>query len=316
MLRVHRGAVFALLFLLFFRLITGVYVGEVISSAGDPEEVAFYPGPNPAQYLPILAVIPVPTTPPPPPPPILHNGLQLQWDGEGYIYFDDYYWNPGTHLTRAVDQQIDADTVRVASQQWYSPNPFGWQDEVWYCHYNTFSNRAELCSVVNDPAWKWGYYWILPADMTLASGQTTIIDGQVFTATGPHIFLTAYGEEAHFWRMVNQDRFLIHNNSGEWKQYVERGDAILFYEFTGSGLLLYSNIKRTYYKNDERTADTVRYEDYLTRFDGVMNVAVELRQVETQSKEVGWPVATISADGIEAIIGAQGIDPSSLSAQP
>ena len=280
----YPGLLLSILAVLFLGFVGWVYIGGAMTSAAGPDDAAFYPAPYPPQYLPILAVIPVPTeppppspTPPPPPPlPTLHVGLQLRWDGAGHIYFDDYYWNPGTHTTRDVDQQVDADTVRIYAEDWYSPNPFDWEDESCYCHDNTVSNRGELCSAQGDPAWKWGFPWILPTDVTLVSGDTVEIDGQVFNVTGPHTFLTGYGEQVNFWRLVNRDKFLIHYGGGEWKQYVEKGDASLFYEFHDSRMLIFSNVKRSYYKNDKSTANNVRYEDWLTQFEGLVAYAVEM----------------------------------------
>ncbi len=231
--------------------------------------------PYPAQYLPAVLVLPTPS-PVPPPLAVLHVGLQLRWDGSGYIFFDGYSWRPGTHLTRIIDQQVDSDTVREAGRQWYSPNPLNFSEDNWYCHRNTVTNRAETCSGEDDPAWKWGYPWIMPSDVGLANGQRATIDGQAFDVTGPHTFLTGYGEEATFWRLRNRNRFLYHYSGGEWKQYVEAGDVTLLYE-VGSGILLYDNVKRTYYKNDQSTSNYVQYESLISENAGLLNVSAELR---------------------------------------
>ncbi len=275
------GLLLSIVVILFLGSVGWVYVDEAITSAAASQEADANHGPYPTNYLPVLANIPVPTETPPPsptptPPPTLHVGLDLRWDGEGHVYIGDYYWNPGTHRTRAIDQQIDADTVRVFGRQWYNPNPFGWDDESWYCHYNTVTNRGEVCSTQDDPDWKWGYPWILPTDVALANEGLVAIDGQIFNVTGPHTTLTNYGEQVYFWRLVNRNTFLFHYSGGEWKQYVEKGDATLFYEANDSRILLYSNIMRTYYKNDHATDDSVRYEDWLSRFEGLVAYAVEM----------------------------------------
>lgn len=297
MVRLFRSVLVAAALSLFLGFVAWTYLGDVQQLAGDSGESTFYPppaGPYPAQYLPVLAVIPAPTVPPPPPPP-LHVGLELGWEGEGYINFEGYHWNPGTHERRQVDQQVDADTVRVSGQFWYAPNPFDWPAENWYCHYNTSTQVAESCSGQDDPAWKWSYPWILSTEWQLVGGTITI-DGQVFTVTGPHSFVSGYGETAYFWRMVNRDRFLIHHNGDEWKQYVEKGDAVMFYEYGGSGILLYNNVKRTWYRNDNWTGDNVRYESLLTQYDG-RSVAIDLTDVDDELK-------TTATQGVDEIAGA------------
>lgn len=116
--------VMVLAFLVFLCSVAWVYLSNVSPLAGKSGDTSFYPGPYPLQFLPVLVEIPAPTpvpsptpippTPEPTPkPPPLHLGLQLGWDGTGYINFDGYLWKPGTHTTREVDQVIDADTVRI-----------------------------------------------------------------------------------------------------------------------------------------------------------------------------------------------------------
>ena len=311
----YSGLLLSLFAVLFLGFVGFAYIGEAITSAAGSKAEGQESGPYPVLYLPMLADIPVPTEPPPPTPapPTLHVGLQLRWDGQGHIYFDDYYWNPGTHTTRVIDQQVDADTVRVFGEVWYSPNPFDWQDESWYCHYNTLTNRGELCSTQGDAAWKWGYPWILPADVTLVSGGTVVIDGQVFDVTGPYTFLTSYGEQVNFWRLINRDKFLFHYNGGEWKQYVEKGDAALFYEFHVSRILLFSNIKRTYYKNNESTEDNVRYEDNLTRFEGLVAYAVEAGLIPPMDE--GYSMSLSTEDGASYLENL-GLEAKSISPHP
>lgn len=312
--RNSRGLGLALLVCLFLGSVAWIYLGDILSLAADsggslPRSFSY---PFPSQFMPVVVDIPLPTptSSPPPPLPTLYVGLQMRWEGEGYLYLDGYYWNPGTHLQRMVDRQVDTDTVRIVANHWYSPNPFGWPDENWYCHYNTLTNYAEVCSTQSDPAWKWGDYWILPAALTLESGKTVTIDGQVFNVTGPHSFLTGYGEQAYFWRLINRDRFLIYHNGDEWKQFVEKDDAILFYEFTKSRTRLYSNIKRTYYKNDKQTGDNVRYEEYMTQFSGLLDVAGELRQ--NGPIEEAPPAIYLSEVQMTALLDKLGIDSASI----
>lgn len=258
--------------------------------------------PYPVNYLPAVIVMPTPS-PVPPPVATLHVGLQLRWDGSGVIYFDGYSWRPGTHLSRIVDQQVDGDTVRLAGHRWYSPNPLDFSEESWYCHYNTGTQQAELCSGESDPAWKWGHPWILPSVVTPSNGQRVTIDGQSFDVTGPHTFLTGYGEQAAFWRLRNREKFLYHYSGGEWKQYVEAGNVTLFYEVE-SGILLYDNIKRTYYKNEQSTSNYVQYESLISENAGLMSIAAELRGPALEAVEA----APASAEALEIYLKQAGIE--------
>ena len=286
-----------------FRGEVGPLSGSVAgAAAGEYPGPGPYPGPYPAQYLPAVLLLATPS-PVPPPRATLHVGLQLRWDGSGYILLEGYSWRPGTHLTRAVDQQVDGDTVRVSGQQWYSPNPLDFASESWYCHYNTASNRAEMCSGEDDPAWKWGYFWILPAGTALANGQRLTIDGQSFDVSGPHTFLTGYGEEAAFWRLRNRDRFLFFDGGGQWTQYVEAGDVILFYD-VANGMLLYDNIKRTFYKDDASTSDYVQYEELIGQQAGRLSLPAELRGPSPDGPETGAP----PAEALDALLAGAGPD--------
>ena len=268
-----------------------------------------YPDPYPDQYLPAIVNMPAPSAVPPtqPPPATLHVGLQVRWDGTGTVFIDGYTWRPGTHLTRIVDQQIDGDTVRVSADHWYSPNPFGWESQSWVCHYNNVSNLSEGCTGTSDPAWKWDNPWIMPAGFPFASGRNATIDGQVFTVTGPHSFQLGNGETANFWRLVNRDRFLLHADGGEWTQYVEVGDALLYYE-VDSGMLLYESVKRTWYRNGNWTPDTVRYEQLISIRAGR---AADAPQPEATPEEVHLET-TLTTEEALGLLAGLGIDPTSL----
>ncbi len=283
-------------------------VGRLVAGSVSAEQA--YIGPYPAQYLPAILLVPEPPPPPPPPPPVatLHVGLSMRWDGSGYIFFDGYAWRPGTHVTRVVDQQLDADSVRVQGEQWYSPNPLSFDSDSWYCDYNTVSNRAEFCSGTADPAWKWSYWWLLPADVVPANGGRVTIDGRGFDVSGPHTIDTGFGP-ANYWRLRNRDRFLFYSNGGEWTQYVEAGDVNLYYE-VGSGLLLYSNIKRAYYKNGESTSNYVQYEELISQRAG--------RDATAGTWSDAPDEATAEASGAAAMLArlsAAGIDPATLAAR-
>ena len=300
----HRDLSLALAVLVLLAVAAWAYRGDlwplVAGNVAMAEQSDSYPGSYPSQYLPAVMVLPT-SSPVPPPMATLHVGLQLRWDGSGYIAYDGYVWRPGIHLTREIDQQIDGDTVGVSARQWYSPNPFDYDEESWSCHYNTASNRAEYCSGEDDPAWKWGYWWILPSDMVPAGGERMDIDGQTFDVSGPHTMQTGYGE-ATYWRLRNRNRFLFHSDGGEWTQYVEVGGANLYYE-VGSGMLLYHNVKRTLYKNGESTSNYVQYEELISQ-----------RAGRGPTSDVVAPATTADAQWA-ALVSAAGIKLSSLAAR-
>lgn len=188
----------------------------------------------------------------------LFVGLQLRWDGNGYIRGSEYA-NIGVHIEYIFDELTDPDTIRSHDTVSYSPNPYGWDSETWDAYYSVTTGYFRASSVPPDPAWKWGYPRILPYDWQFSDGQIVLIDGQSFTVSGPLSGYTAFGKFAHYWKLVNRDKFLFWDGGGSWTQYVHPGDIILHYESGNTRLLLYSNVLRRDYYNGEITSDTVQY---------------------------------------------------------
>jgi hypothetical protein len=193
----------------------------------------------------------------------LFVGLNLSWDGNGYIRGSEYA-DIGSHETRVLDALTEPDTIRSNSHQWYDPNPYGWEDEYWTSYYSVLTGLWKGSSTPGDPSWKWGYYWFLPYNLNLSNGMIVWIDNQDFSVSGPHTGITPWGHTIHYWQLVNRHKFLIWDDGGDWKQYVHVGEAILHYDAGSSRLLLYNNVKRHFYYEGDLTQDSVQYIDNLT----------------------------------------------------
>lgn len=193
----------------------------------------------------------------------LFVGLDLRWDGKGYIRTERAY-NVGTHIERNCNGLTDPDTIRCHTHLWYSPNPRYWDDESYDSYYSVSTGVFKSSSLPSDPSWKWGCPGILPYDWTFHNGQTFSLDGQAFLVSGPHSGYTAFGKAVQYWKLVNKNKFLYWDGGGDWKQYVHAGDAELHYDAGPSRLLLHEDLLRTQYYKGDRTNNTVRYIDNLT----------------------------------------------------
>jgi len=215
----------------------------------------------------------------------LFVGLQLRWDGNGYIRGSEYA-DVGWHFQRNLNGLTDADTIRSHYYSWYSPNPYGWDSETWDSYYSVTTGYFRSSSVPDDPAWKWGYPWILPYDWQFSNGQTVSIDGQAFTVSGPHSGYTAFGKLVQYWKLVNKNKFLFWDGGGSWKQYVHPGDITLHYESGNTRLLLYSDILRRDYYNGQITSNTVQYVENLTSANSFPTIsAITTKDVEADRME-------------------------------
>lgn len=188
----------------------------------------------------------------------LYVGLNLRWDGVGYLNIGGYY-QPGSHQTMYLANLTTPDSVRIQNHHWYDPNPLGFEESKWDTFYSVSTGRFLASSVPDDPAWKWGYSWIVPYDLTFQDGQTVQIGGQSFLVTGPHSGYTAFGQPVQYWEMVNQERFLFFDDGSEWTQYVHSGDITLRYDAGATRLLLHDDILRRYYQNNNLSDYTVQY---------------------------------------------------------
>ncbi len=193
----------------------------------------------------------------------LFVGLNLRWDGNGYIRGSEYA-DVGYHETSIFDALTESDTIRSNSHAWYNPNPYGWEDGYWTSYYSVLTGVWKGSSSPGDPSWKWGYNWFLSYGLQLSNNMTVFIDNQAFTVTGPYTGITTWGRTIQYWQFVNQNRFLFWDDGGDWKQYVHVGEAILRYDAGSSRLLLYSNIKRRWYYQGQLTQDSVQYIENFT----------------------------------------------------
>jgi len=207
----------------------------------------------------------------------LFVGLQLRWDDAGYIRGSQYY-DIGYHWENNLDILTDSDTIRSNNSAWYDPNPLAFPSETWFSYYSVSTGEWKSSSVPADPSWKWGYPWILGYTSQFSNGQIVTIDGQNFTVTGPNSGYTAFGIAVQYWQFVNNNKFLIWDGGGDWKQYCNPGDVTLRYDAGNSRLLLYDSIMRRYYYQGNSTSDTVQYIENLTYaniFQGVTTSALE-----------------------------------------
>lgn len=200
----------------------------------------------------------------------LFVGLRIRWDGNGYIRTDEYY-DVGTHEARVFDLLTEPDTIRTNNHFWYDPNPQGWEEEYWYSYYSVSNSAFKGSSSIGDPAWKWGYSFILLNNSNFSNGETVTIGGQKFTVTGPHAGVTSWGRSIAYWEFVNQNKFLYYDAGGYWTQYVHKGDVVLRYEAGNSQLLLYDTVLRNTYYEGELTPYTVQYSSKLSSANSIPN---------------------------------------------
>jgi hypothetical protein len=193
----------------------------------------------------------------------LFVGLKVRYDGNGYIRGSEYY-DIGSHATISLDLLTDPDTVRAEFHDWYNPNPLSFDETSYYSYYSVTTGQWKSSSYPGDPSWKWGYSWKLAYDATFTDGDTVTIDGQDFTVTGPHSGYTTYGKAINYWEFTNQHKLLYWDDGGDWKQYVNPGEAVLRYDAGASGLLIYDNITRHFYYQGDDYGDTVQYIENLT----------------------------------------------------
>ena len=196
----------------------------------------------------------------------LFVGLSLQWTGAGYgrgTTFDP--WEAAHSLTRDLDIMTDSDTIRSRNYEMYTLNPFSWPDASWYAYYSVSSLQFRSSSAVPNPDWKWDYWdWILPRSAMLSNGATYMIGGQPFLVSGPFDGYSAFGQAVRYWRLANQNAFLLWDDGGVWTLYAHPGEIILHYEAGERRLLLYYDELRHYYKQGNLVDDTVRWLGNLT----------------------------------------------------
>lgn len=185
-------------------------------------------------------------------------GLQLKWDGVGYIR-DVYYETVGWHRTREYTEISAPDTIRSHNVGWYDPDPFGWGSSQWDTYFSLSTGIFMASSSPPDPSWKWGHYRLLPYDVVFHDGQNIFIDGQPFSVSGPHQGYTAFGLPVLYWELVNTERFLFWDDGGDWRQYVRPGDAALRYDAGRTRLVIHSDVKRTWYYQGDESPYNIQY---------------------------------------------------------
>jgi hypothetical protein len=193
----------------------------------------------------------------------LFVGLKLGWDGNGYIRGSEYY-DIGTHETDNLDALTESDTIRFNGHAWYDPDPIGFGADDWTSYYSVVTGLWKGSSSPGDPSWKWGYPWFLSYTLQLSNNKTISLDNQPFTVTGPFVGTTSWGHSIQYWQFVNQKKFLLWSDGGDWTQYIYAGEAIFRFDAGTSRLLLYSNVKRHIYYKGKFQQDTIQYIDNLS----------------------------------------------------
>ena len=192
----------------------------------------------------------------------LFVGLKVRWDSVGYLRgsrHEDvgyrYEWN--------ADNLTEGDTIRVKASVRYSPNPQDFPNEDFDLFYSATTGFFRTSDSPGDPTWKWGKPQFLSYDLELTNKQTISIDNQKFEVSGPLSGYTTYGKSIEYWELVNVEKFLFYEN-GKFKQYVNKGDAVLRYHTGSSRLLIYSSVRRQFYYDGDNTGDTVQYIEQLS----------------------------------------------------
>ena len=197
----------------------------------------------------------------------LFVGLQLEWTGSGYGRgsHTNPLWDAAYRLTRDLDMMTDSDTIRSSNYETYTLNPSGWPDDSWYSYYSVSSLQFRSSSAAPNPDWKWDYWdWILPRSAMLSNGAIYMVSGQPFIVSGPFDKYTAFGRAVRYWRLANQNKFLLWDNGGDWTIYAHPNEIILQYDAGETRLLLYYNELRHYYYQGNLVDDTVQWIDDLT----------------------------------------------------
>jgi hypothetical protein len=188
----------------------------------------------------------------------LFVGLQVRYDGVGYLRGIDYE-DIGFHETISLDALTDADTIQAQFHDWYDPDPLEFGEDYETDYYSVTTGEWLSSNVPGDPAWKWGTSWMLAYDATFTNGSTIHIGSQKFSVKGPLAGTTSYGKPINFWEFVNQNKILFYDDGGDWKQYINPGQAILRYDAGGAGLLIYRDITRHIYYQGDDIGETAQY---------------------------------------------------------
>ncbi|MEJ2710535.1 MAG: hypothetical protein P8074_23185 [Anaerolineales bacterium] len=192
----------------------------------------------------------------------LFVGLKARYDGMGSVRGSNNY-DIGWYETIVLDALSGVDGVQAQIHAWYDPNPHGFEESYKTSFFSVNTGELKSSTAQRDPAWKWEYAWKLAYDVTFADGSTIQIDGQNFTVRGPKSGTTSYGRSITYWEFVNQKQFLIYD-SGDVKQVSRPGEAILRYDAGASRLLIYNDITRHIYYQDEDIGESIQYVAHLT----------------------------------------------------
>lgn len=187
----------------------------------------------------------------------LYYGLKVRWDGTGAIRGSQAI-DMGYHVGVNCNYISELGNMSCQWADDYNPDPLNFGPSEWEEIYNM--NQEDPTIRERDySSVPWTYPWIRGYDTQYVDGATVEIDRKPFTVTGPHQGLTAYGAPITYWQFVNQTTITFYYNYSGLNQYILPGDAVLRYDAGPSHLLIYDDVKRTFYDYGVATGDTVRY---------------------------------------------------------
>lgn len=218
-------------------------------------------------YMPLVQR-PYPAPTPTPRPSPLFVGFSAQWDGLGFIDFDNSY-EAGIHRQRYADGMTDQDTLRVIGREWYDPNPFDIDSDEWASFYSITTGDLRSTSRIVNPNWKWSWPWFLPLAWQLWDGIAIDMNGATFLVSGPINGYTTFGQRVQYWELTNPNTVLVWADDHGHDQRAHPGDIVLRYDAGASRLWLYSDIMRRGYEDNELTNDTVHYIQQLTQTNAI-----------------------------------------------
>lgn len=194
----------------------------------------------------------------------LFVGLRLSWQGVGTATTQGASADIGYFWEESVTSATAGGLVTIQGKQWFAPNPQQWPEESWSSRYDGLTGNFVDSTLPPDPSARWGNPWILPYALSLHGQKAVAVDGQVFDVSGPLETTTQSGKTVRYWRLVNRNRFLHWADGQGNAHYVNGGEAELWYEAEGIGLLLRQALTRHLYSGGNDTGDTIQYSLNLT----------------------------------------------------